>query len=176
MNRFSDELRIISWVAWVIAVLAWVCMFFVLLFVAIPNDHKLRLWPIEGQIAFSIWPGLLVSILVLLIGYINADARRRGMRYVMWTLLAIFIPNSIGIILYFVLRDPLLAICGRCGAQGRATFAFCPQCGTQLAPACPACKRTVEAGWQRCPYCGTALASAGAASTTNVKPADKSVR
>ncbi len=158
MNRFSDELRIIPKIAWGIAILAWACMFCLLFFVAFPHDSKLRLWPLAGQFAFSIWPGLLVAVVVLLIGYINADARRRGMRYVMWTLLAIFIPNSIGIILYFVLRDPLLARCPKCGAQARANFAFCPQCGAQLSPACPVCKRTVEPAWQRCAYCGTALA------------------
>ena len=157
MTRFSDEIRIIPKIAWVIAGLAWFCMFVLLFFIALPHGRETRFWPLAGQFAFSIWPGLLVSIFALLIGYINADARRRGMRYVMWTLLAIFIPNSIGIILYFVFREPLLARCPKCGAQGRANFAFCPQCGTQLAPACPVCKRNVEAGWQRCPYCGTGL-------------------
>ncbi len=57
----------------------------------------------------SVLPGMPLFVLVLLIGYVYADAKRRGMRYVMWTLLAIFIPNAIGIILYFVMRDPLLA-------------------------------------------------------------------
>ena len=159
MTRFSDEVRIISPTTWVIAVLSWVCMFVILILFAIPDDAKLRLWPEAGKIAFAIWPGILVGIYVLLIGYINADARRRGMRYVMWTLLAIFIPNSIGIILYFILRDPLLACCPQCGAQGRRNFAFCPQCGAQLAPACPACKRNVEPGWNKCPYCGAGLAA-----------------
>jgi hypothetical protein len=63
-------------------------------------------------------PFLLVF--VLLIGYVNGDARRRGMRYVLWTLLAIFIPNAIGIILYFVLRDPLMRVCQQCGTAGAA--------------------------------------------------------
>lgn len=158
MNRFSDELSIISPVAWVIAGLCWVGMFCVLFLIALPSDAQMRLWPMPGKVAFSIWPGLLVAAVVLLIGYIHADARRRGMRYVMWTLLAIFVPNSIGIILYFVFRDPLLARCGKCGAQGRANFAYCPQCGAQLTTACPACKRSVEPDWRSCPYCGNALA------------------
>ena len=29
------------------------------------------------------------------------------MNYVMWTLLAIFIPSAVGVILYFILRDPI---------------------------------------------------------------------
>jgi hypothetical protein len=157
MNRFSDEIRIISPVAWIIAAVVWLGMFSLLFFVAIPHDPKLSKWPLAGAAAFSIWPGLLLAVLVLLIGYINADARRRGMRYVMWTLLAIFIPNSIGIILYFILRDPLLVQCAKCGAQARSGFAFCPQCGAGLSTACTACKRPVDPGWKRCAYCGASL-------------------
>ncbi len=159
MNRFSDEVRIISPVAWVIAALVWLGSFSLLFFVAFPEDPKLSKWPVAGAFAFAVWPGLLVAVVVLLVGYINADARRRGMRYVMWTLLALFIPNSIGIILYFVLRDPLLVRCAKCGAQARSGFAFCPQCGAGLSTACPACKRPVEPGWKRCAYCGTGLNS-----------------
>jgi Double zinc ribbon len=158
MNRFSDEVRIIPFVAWIIAGLSAVCFFVLLFTVAIPHDPKMNHWPTIGQVAFSTWPGLLVAIFVLLWGYINADARRRGMRYVMWTLLAIFLPNSIGIILYFIMRDPLPARCPKCGAQGRANFTFCPQCGAELAAtSCPSCKRPAEPGWKSCPYCRSAL-------------------
>jgi hypothetical protein len=157
MQRFSDEVGIISPVAWIIAGMCWAGFFCMLFFFALPSDPKLSHWPIAGRFAFSIWPGLLVAGAVLLVGYINADAKRRGMRYVMWTLLALLLPNAIGIVLYFVFRDPVLARCGKCGAQGRANFAFCPQCGTQLSPACPACKRSVEPDWKSCPYCGNAL-------------------
>ncbi|MFI5103497.1 MAG: zinc ribbon domain-containing protein [Terriglobales bacterium] len=157
MNRFSDEVRIIPPVAWIIAVLIEFCMFCLLLFVAMPSDPKLRHWPFAGQVAFAFWPGLLVGAVVLLVGYINADARRRGMRYVMWTWLALLIPNSIGIILYFVMRDPLPVPCPKCGAAGRPGFAFCPQCGSEMSRACPSCKRAVDAAWNRCAYCGSAL-------------------
>jgi hypothetical protein len=164
MNRFSDEIRIIPRVAWVIAVLVEIGFFCVLFFVAFQRDPKLQQWPVGGAVAFSLWPGLLLGMIVLLIGYINADARRRGMRYVLWTLLAIFIPNSIGIILYFILREPLLAGCPKCGAQGRASYTFCPQCGAELSSTCPSCKRAVEPGWKSCPYCRSAL-SAGSPRT-----------
>lgn len=116
MNRFSDELRIISPVAWAIALLAGSGLCLLLMFVAIPSDHQLSHWPLIGKICFSGGLGLVLTALILLVGYINADARRRGMRYVMWTLLALFLPNSLGIILYFVLRDPLPVRCGKCGA------------------------------------------------------------
>jgi double zinc ribbon protein len=157
MNRFSEELRIIPRVAWAFAAAVWVCMFFLLFYVILPRDAKLRLWPGAGQLAFSIWPGLLLAALVLLVGYINADARRRNMRYVMWTLLALLLPNSIGIILYFVLRDPIPAPCPKCGAPARPGFAYCPQCGADLARSCPSCKRNVEREWKSCAFCGTSL-------------------
>lgn len=163
MTRFSDEVRIIPTVAWSLAVLVGVATFFLLFFVAIPHDHNVKDWPGVGQIAVSLLGGLAPAAYILLIGYIYADARRRSMRYVMWTLLAIFIPNSIGIILYFIFRDPLLTPCGNCGAQARTGFTFCPQCGAALSPACPACKRPTEPGWQRCPYCGTGLKPASPA-------------
>jgi hypothetical protein len=160
MTRFSDEVRIIPTVAWCLAVLVAVATFCLLLFVAIPHDNNVKDWPGVGQIALSLLGALVPAAYILLIGYIYADARRRGMRYVMWTLLAIFVPNTIGIILYFILRDPLLAQCPKCGAPGRAGFAFCPQCGNQLSTACPACKRQTDSGWQRCAYCGAVLGAA----------------
>jgi len=156
MNRFSDEVRIIPVVAKIFAVLVPIC-FFVLLFTVLSNDPKAGQWPVIGRVAFSIWPGLLFGVLIMFYGYVNADARRRGMRYVMWTLLAMFVPNGIGIILYFILRDPLLAQCPKCGAQGRVNFTFCPQCGAELASTCPSCKRPTEPGWKSCPYCRSAL-------------------
>jgi Double zinc ribbon len=157
MSRFRDELRIISPIAWAAAFLVGVAIFSCLFFIAIPHDHEMRNWPVAGAAAFALWPSLLVSAVVVLAGYINADARRRGMRHVMWTLLALFLPNTIGIILYFILRTPIQVRCPKCGAPAQSTFTFCPQCGTELSQACPGCKRPVEPGWQRCPYCGTGL-------------------
>src|SRR5260370_32323844 len=103
---FSEELRIIPRTAWVIGALAYGCLAAVLLTVAVPGDPKLSHWPLAGQLLFGLGIPICLFLYVLLIGYINGDAKRRGMRYVLWTFLAILIPNSIGVILYFVLRDP----------------------------------------------------------------------
>jgi hypothetical protein len=157
MKRFSDELRIISPVAWTIATLVAGTMFSCLFFIWIPRDPKLSQWPGVGVVAFSLLMSLLLFAVILMYGYINADARRRGMRYVSWTFIAILVPNMLGIVLYFILRDPLVMTCPKCGAQGRANYAFCPQCGAELARACAACKRPVDSGWSRCAYCGSAL-------------------
>ena len=51
----------------------------------------------------------MLGCYAVLIGYINQDAGRRGMSRLLWTLIAIFVPNGLGIVLYFVLRKPLSA-------------------------------------------------------------------
>ena len=76
-----------------------------------------------------------IALWVLLVGYVYGDARRRAMNAVLWTLLAIFIPSGIGIILYFILRDPIPAVCPGCGALAQP----------------------VEASWRNCPSCGASL-------------------
>ena len=160
MTRFRKELSIIPWAAWVIAVLVYLGMAALMVAVPLRSDAEIRHWPLWLRTLLVAGPGLPLAIYVLLIGYVNGDARRRGMRYVMWTLLAALIPNAIGIILYMVVRDPLTAPCPRCAAQLRPGYTFCPKCGVALAQACPQCRRAVEAGWSHCARCGTALPTA----------------
>jgi hypothetical protein len=158
MNSFLQEIRIIPRIAWLLAFIIGIGVFLLMMFLA-AGDYFPGLGMVEATIII-IGPALLCLFAVPLLGYINIDARRRGMRHLMWTLLAMFIPYGIGIILYFVLRDPLLISCTRCGIKGRASFVFCPQCGNELLPSCPNCKRAVESAWNRCAYCGTTLPSA----------------
>ena len=113
--------------------------------------------PVAVKLIGTILVPLLLGGYTLLIGYVNGDARRRGMRYVMWTLLAIFLANGVGIILYFILRDPLLAYCTRCGAGVQPSHAFCPRCGAAVQPACQACHRILQPGWTHCAWCGNQL-------------------
>jgi hypothetical protein len=160
MNRSLEELKVIPRTAWVIAVAIYAALVWLVLFVVIPRDPKLSLWPGWGQATFAVGIPLFLTIYLLLIGYVNGDARRRGMRYVLWTLLVIFIPNGIGIILYFILRDPAMRKCPKCGTMMRAGFAFCPACGTGVTQTCPACRHAVEPGWSHCPSCGKGLRAA----------------
>lgn len=160
MSRFREELRLIPRAAWIVAGIAFVGFFELMMWLPFRQDPTLRHWPVLAKMAVAMLPGLPMAALVLVVGYIYSDARRRGMRYIMWTLLAAFIPNAIGIILYFILRDPLLAPCAHCGAPGRAGYAFCPSCGGALARACPQCRRAVEPGWSHCVSCGAELKAA----------------
>jgi hypothetical protein len=103
---------------------------------------------------------VMLAIYVLLIGYVFGDARRRGMNYALWTLLAIFIPSAVGVILYFILRDPIPVPCPSCEAPARKGYAFCASCGAAVRAACPQCRQPVEPGWRNCARCGAPLAQA----------------
>ncbi len=116
--------------------------------------------PILVQLLVSTIVPLAMAGWVILIGYIYGDARRRGMRYVVWTLLAIFIPNGIGILLYLLMRDPRPAYCSRCGGTMLANHAFCPHCGTSVAAVCGSCQRATQPGWTHCAWCGASLSAA----------------
>jgi len=160
MSRFRDEVEIIPRPAYVIAAFVWLAFFLLMFLLPFGHDPEIRRWPVAARVTISALPGLPLFFLTLLVGYVYADAKHRGMRYVMWTWLAALIPNAIGIILYFVLRDPLLVNCTHCGAQVRTGFAFCPKCGGALAQACRQCRRAVEPGWTHCVHCGASLTAA----------------
>ena len=157
MSRFTQELRVIPKAAWIIAWLAYLCLTVpVLVFVA-PTDPEVGKWPRWGQALISFGPFLFLVAWVALIGYIYGDAKRRQMRYVLWTVLAALVPYAIGMILYFILRDPLLKPCPGCGHAEKTKFPFCPRCGILLQPTCSKCDKPVEPTWVNCAHCGQQL-------------------
>lgn len=159
MSRLREEIRVIPRAAWWIACLVYLCVMILLTWATTAgHSAELRNMHILLKILFAKVLPLIPFALTLLIGYVHADAKRRGMRYIMWTFLAIFIPQAMGIILYFVFREPLPAQCPGCRVLVRPGFTFCPFCAAALAPTCPHCKRSVEAGWSNCAYCGNPLA------------------
>jgi hypothetical protein len=160
MSRFRKELRLIPRAAWIVAGILYVMFLglFVGIFVFV-NDPGLRELPLVVKVLVPILPPLLIFVVVALIGYVYGDAKRRQMHYVMWTLLAIFIPHGIGIILYFILRDPIPKPCPGCAKPLKAGFVFCPLCGTTVQTPCPSCGRGVETDWAHCPHCGAKLGS-----------------
>lgn len=156
MKRLREELSIVPPVAWFIAVLAYFGLCLLLVYVT-GRDDEMQPWPVWGKTLFCGLVPLPLTIYIVLIGYVNADARRRGMRYVLWTLLAIFIPNALGIILYFVLRDPLMTPCPGCATLLKHGYAFCPKCGEALGNVCLECRKPVESGWSHCASCGAVI-------------------
>lgn len=153
-TRFKDEMRIVSPWGFFIAVMLGLALA-VLFVVFVGMDPKAPTLPVRCLLAAVM--ATLVACYVVLIRYINADAGRRGMSRVWWTLLAIFVPNGLGIVLYFVLRKPRAAHCPQCSAQVEPGFSFCPRCSYRLQPACPTCHRSVDFADKFCPYCGGSL-------------------
>ena len=157
MSRFTTEVRVVPRAAWIVAALAYVCLSVPSFIFIAPTDRVIGTWP-RWQQAVVVYVGfVLVAALVALIGYVYGDAKRRQMRYIMWTLLSILIANGIGVILYFIVREPLPGFCSRCGSPAAQGFAYCPRCGAGLHPTCPSCHRVIQGPWTHCAWCGTKM-------------------
>jgi double zinc ribbon protein len=108
---------------------------------------------------------LFFAFFLFLAGYVNRDARRRGMSSGLWTFLVIVLFPAyfaIGFIIYFLMREPLPYNCPQCGSTVGARFNFCANCKCNLHPSCPQCKREVVESDKYCPYCGQDLAATAA--------------
>ncbi len=151
---FSAEIKIIPTWAWVLAGIVFVAAQLFFNIAAAREPHPIPAWarPLLGLLA-----AIVGGCYLLLIGYINRDAKRRGMSPTLWTILAIIIPNALGIILFFLLRLPLPRLCPQCTRAVQAGFSFCPHCSYKLGLSCPQCKRAVTVNDLYCPYCGAAL-------------------
>lgn len=153
-TRFMDEVRIISPWAYAFVGLGYVAAFSAVVYATLSGHPP---FPLVEMIPLAFLGGTVIGLYILLIGYINQDARRRGMSPLGWTLLAIFVPNALGIVLYFLLRKPRVATCPQCGCVLQPGFNFCPQCNYKLSPNCPQCQRLVGVNDIYCPYCGTSV-------------------
>jgi RNA polymerase subunit RPABC4/transcription elongation factor Spt4 len=154
-NGVSAEIKIVPTIAWVLAGIGFIAaqvFFNIALARHHPNIPHAWARPLLGLLA-----GVCAGLFILLIGYINRDAKRRGMSPTLWTIIALIIPNALGIILYFVLRLPLRNTCPQCRQPVQAGFSFCPHCSFKLNPSCPQCQRAIDMQASYCPYCGTSL-------------------
>ena len=157
-SHFRSELAIIPTVARVIAVLAFVITQICLL--GLLPHYERDIPPMPFMVLISVGGGIIVAIIILLIGYVNADSKRRDMNALLWTLLVIFVPKALGFLAYFLLRKPLLSPCPQCGTPVRADYAYCQKCGRGLRPFCCHCGRAISDDFVCCPYCGKPLGAA----------------
>jgi RNA polymerase subunit RPABC4/transcription elongation factor Spt4 len=158
----AAEIKIVPAWAWVLAGIVFVAtQWFFNIAVARRADAP----PVWTRPLLGLLAGIAAGCYLLFIGYINRDAKRRGMSPVLWTLVSILIPNGLGILLYFVLRQPRQAACPQCANAVQAGFNFCPRCNHKLSASCPQCQRLVGTNDVYCPYCGTALRDLTAAPT-----------
>ncbi len=176
--RFRDEFRIIPrWLIVLVIVLFLLAQGIALLVnLSAPQrgdqifPPELRADPVLASLALA---GILTAVslvlaaFIFLIAYVNRDAKRRGMHVALWTLLALLLSwpfPFFGVIIYFLMREPMPYPCPQCGNTVGARFNFCPNCKCNLHPSCPQCKREIAETDKYCPYCAYELAAAGNAS------------
>ncbi len=58
---------------------------------------------VTGGLSFL--AGIVLAVWLLCLGYVYADARQRAMPPVLWTLIALLVPNLLGFLLYFAIRQ-----------------------------------------------------------------------
>jgi hypothetical protein len=165
---FARELKIVPVWAWVLAGICFVCaqvFFNIVLAHHHPDGPPPWSRPLLGLLV-----GIAAACYLLIIGYINRDAKRRGMSSVLWTIVAIVIPNALGILLYFVLRQPLHGGCPQCGHGVQAGFVFCPQCSCRLGMNCVQCQRLIGSEDRFCPYCGCSVRNPPPQATPQTSP------
>jgi MFS family permease len=150
-----EEIRLIPKAMVAVAALGLLGMEALLICVAFRHDPHAP--PMALQVLIATLAGIVLGVIMLLIGYVNRDAKRRGMNYGLWTILVIFIPYAMGYVIYFLVRHPIPGKCPQCGATTNPAFNFCPKCKFNLHPACPQCHRGIEVGALFCPYCSADL-------------------
>jgi len=171
--RFRDEFRIIPrWLIVLVIVLFLIAEGIALLVnLSAPErggqvfPPELSQDPVMASLALAgivLAVSLVLATFIFLIGYVNRDAKRRGMHVALWTLLALLVSwpfPFLGVIIYFLLREQLPYPCPQCGNSVGASFNFCTNCKCNLHPSCPNCKREIAETDKFCPYCGNELAS-----------------
>lgn len=164
--RFADEIRLIPR-GLVIAVI----VLFAIAQLAGQIVNQFHGWefPPEFTATEAAWAaaGIITAIaipiacLIFLIGYVNQDAKRRGMNSTLWTLLVIMLLPAwllTGFVFYFLVREPLPYHCTQCGSTVSARFNYCPNCKYNLRPTCPHCQREAGELDRYCAHCGNDLA------------------
>ena len=166
MSRFDQEWALVPtgarWTAALVALAFTALMAGVFLLPALAEQDVKAVLVLAPFFLLTLLGAVPLAIYVLLLGYVWGDARRRGMSHVMWTLLALLIPSAVGLVLYFLLRDPVPVPCPSCATPARKGHAYCACCGASVRAACPHCRQPVEAGWRNCASCGQALQQSAA--------------
>ncbi len=164
--RFRDELAVIP--RWI--VIALIVVFVIAQIVAMVINlsgvaNNGAIWP-DGYspVVASLALAGLVTLgaififpWILLLGYVNHDAKRRGMNSALWTIVCIILMPAyclLGFIIYFLVREPLPYTCSKCGATVGPRFNFCPNCRCDLHPSCPNCGHEIVESDKFCAFCG----------------------
>lgn len=153
-NTLGEEFHLIPVWAYLLAGALFVCMQ-VLFNYYVPRQANPPPAPLSTFL--GLLTGFVIACYAMLVGYVNVDSGRRGMNRTGWTLIAAFVPNALGFVLYFLLRKPAQQPCPQCGFAVEAGFNFCPHCNAKLHPHCAQCQRPVRLSDVYCSYCGYEL-------------------
>lgn len=109
-------------------------------------------------LVFLIIIPLIFGIPILIGIYVYRDAAKRGMNAPLWTLIALFTPSLLGLIIYLLVRNNHSDLtCPNCNTRVEESYVVCPNCRTKLRPTCNTCGAMIQTGWKVCPHCGTDL-------------------
>jgi Double zinc ribbon len=164
--RFRDELAVIPrWIVIALAIIFVIAQILAMLINVFGVANNGVMWP-EGYsplVASLALAGCVtlgaafVFPWILLLGYVNRDAKRRGMNSALWTLVCIILMPAyvlLGFIIYFLVREPLPYACPKCEATVGPRFNFCPNCRCDLHPSCPNCGHEIVESDKFCAFCG----------------------
>ena len=167
--RFREEFRIVPrWLKVLCAILYVIALAIAVFVVHVEPDSRPGNLHDNVELATLAIIGIVTGVsflfacFILMLGYVNKDAKRRGMNSTLWTLLVLVLsPGYVGIgfIIYFLIREPLPYNCPRCSNLVGPRFNFCPNCKCDLHPSCPNCKHEIAETDKFCPYCAQDLAS-----------------
>jgi Double zinc ribbon len=158
-SSLSEEVKLIPLWSIAAAVFAFIFMQY-FSWVILPAAHRLRpsTAPFSLRFYFALSWSTLAAMYMLMVGYVSRDAPRRSMSTRLWVVICLAMPGGIGSVLYFLLRQPVVASCPSCGTSIHTEFHFCPQCAYQVSAACGNCYRGVRITDVFCVYCGHGLA------------------
>jgi len=145
-----------------IAATVFLLLMFVGVFLAIGLTGAYGELSQDDRIALILIPFFMIFVIILfaIIGVlVYRDAKKLGMNAWMWTLVAIYAPNGVGIIIYLVFRynEKKKKRCPKCNYVLGGEFEVCPNCGHNISSKCSECGKIVEDEWKVCPYCRNAL-------------------
>jgi RNA polymerase subunit RPABC4/transcription elongation factor Spt4 len=161
----TAEIKIVPAWVWTLAGVALVSAQVFFNIVMARQPHTPPAW---GRALMGLAAGIGAGCYLLFLGYVSRDAKRRGMNPILWTFVAILIPNGLGFILYFILRQPRRGACPQCENAVQTGFNFCPRCNYKLNPSCQQCQRVVAVNDVYCSYCGASLQTPVSNSSTKL--------
>jgi hypothetical protein len=153
VQTFTSELQLIPRWSVAAAAAAFVGMLY-LFWVVIPGTHPHHRFPFGLRLYFALSWSALSALYMLMVGYICRDTLRRGMRARVWIIVCLVLPGGIGSVLYFLLRQPLIALCPACSTRVQSGYHFCPQCAYHLQASCRRCYSSMGLVDRFCVECG----------------------